>query len=131
MESDRIDLALPSAKRGTLRIWGEWFGRPYDNFHRAIRRQAFDEGLRFSFNGNEVLTIWEPRDVVVGEARFEVGDASRVRWEWYLYGCPKAAANLRYLDYVRGEDFVTLVSNAEWRVTPERLSISGPAVELV
>ena len=31
--ADRISAALPNIKAGSLRIWGEWFGKPYDNFH--------------------------------------------------------------------------------------------------
>ena len=57
MNWDWIDAALPSAKRGTLRVWGDWFGRPYDNIHMPISYSAFDEGLRFVFNEDEVVDV--------------------------------------------------------------------------
>ena len=126
-----IDAALPSAKRGTLRIWGEWFGRPHDNFHSAVSCHAFDDGLRFAFNEDEVLTIWKPQHVVLNEAKFEIAEAVRVRWEWHWYGSPKTVSNLKYLDYMRSGDLVQLNSNADWLVTPKMVTITGPAAELV
>jgi hypothetical protein len=131
MSWDWIDAALPSAKRGTLRIWGQWFGRPYDNLHIPIAYTAFDEGLRFVFNEDEVLTIWKPQFLVLNEAKFEISKAVRVRWEWYWYGGPKTASNLKYLDYAQSVDRAELSSNADYLVSPQMVNISGPAVELV
>jgi hypothetical protein len=31
--SELIARLLPHVKAGTLRFFGEWFGRPYDNMH--------------------------------------------------------------------------------------------------
>jgi hypothetical protein len=131
MSWDWIGAALPSAKRGTLRIWGEWFGRPYDNSHVPVGYQAFDEGLRFTFNEDEALTIWAPQRIVLNEAKFEISQAARVKWEWYWYGGPKTPSNLKYLDYVHAAGRVELTSNADYLVSPQVITMSGPAVELV
>jgi hypothetical protein len=37
---DAILGALPNVKSGTLRIWGDWFGRPHDNIHRITGATA-------------------------------------------------------------------------------------------
>lgn len=131
MNWDWIDAALPSTKRGTLRIWGDWFGRPYDNVHTPISYSAFDEGLRFVFDQGEILTIWQPQLVVLNALKFEISDAMRVRWEWYSYGSPKTAPNLKYLNYVRSADRAELTSNADYKVRNQRMVITSPAVELL
>jgi hypothetical protein len=33
--AERINAALP-VKSGALRVWGDWFGRPYDNMHVIV-----------------------------------------------------------------------------------------------
>lgn len=131
MSWDWIDTALPSAKQGTLRMWGQWFGRPYDNFHWAVGCHAFDEGLRFTFSEGEVLTIWQPLHVVLTEAKFEVSEAARVRWEWHWYGAPKVASNLKYLDYMRSGDRAELSSNEDLPISSTMVAIAGPAAELL
>lgn len=130
MNWDWIDAALPTTKRGTLRIWGQWFGRPYDNIHIPISYSAFDEGLRFVFNDDEVLTIWKPELVVLTALKFEISNAARVRWEWCWYGSPKTASNLKYLDYSRSADRAEVTSNAH-QADRSWVAITSPAVELV
>jgi hypothetical protein len=131
MNWDWIDAALPTAKQGTLRIWGEWFGRPYDNVHVPISYSTFDEGLRFVFNEDEMLTIWKPELVVMTALKFEVSNAARVRWEWYWYGSPKTASNLKYLDYSRSGERADLTSNAHQADRSQWVTIKSPAVELI
>jgi hypothetical protein len=52
-----ITAILPHVKLGTLRFWGEWFGRPFDNGHWLVGCHATDECLRLQFNENEVLAV--------------------------------------------------------------------------
>lgn len=69
--------------------------------------------------------------VVLDEAKFEISKAARVRWEWYWYGGPKTPSNLIYLDYAHAAGRLELTSNADYLVSPQVVSVSGPAVEVV
>jgi hypothetical protein len=42
---------------GSLRFWGEWFGRPFDNYHRRVACEVTDECLQFRFKEAEVLAV--------------------------------------------------------------------------
>jgi len=49
--ADRIKQTLPKVPSVTLRFWGEWFGRPYDNCHtlaRVFPPSRDREGSRYS-----------------------------------------------------------------------------------
>ena len=50
-----IEQRLPDIEPATLRFWGQWFGRPYDNQHRLITREAQSDQLRLRFSEGEVL----------------------------------------------------------------------------
>lgn len=126
----RIRAHLPNMTSGTLRIWGQWFGRPHDNIHTIVNCSADDDVLCVTFDAGESLTIWSPRQALIGTDSFRVETATRVRWEWFYYGRPQTPENLHYLDY-RG-DGVTLTAstNVTWAPTPIT-SVRGPAAELV
>ena len=125
-----ISVQIPLIKSGTLRIWGEWFGRPFDNIHRIVAANADGDRLILEFNEGETLTIFEPDGVTCTENNFFVHVATRVRWEWFLYGEDHSPENLRFLDYFLGPEGCTLRTN--WRFNkPPNQTPTGPAVELV
>nr|WP_294564259.1 hypothetical protein [uncultured Rhodopila sp.] len=95
---------LPRVKRGALRIWGEWFGRPYDNIHTIIAAVARGDTLILSFDQGETLTIENPGKAAFDQNTFQIGVASRVRWEWFYYGRERLPENLQYLDYMLGPE---------------------------
>jgi hypothetical protein len=64
-----IEQRLPDIEPGTLRFWGEWFGRPYDNQHRLIGCDAESDLLHLRFNEGEVLSIDSPLDLHFGPSR--------------------------------------------------------------
>ena len=48
--------AASTWKAGSLRFWGEWFGKPHDNWHKIVRRSAngntrLERGARPSGSG--------------------------------------------------------------------------------
>lgn len=114
-------IALEEKNRtGTLRFFGCWFGRPYDNFHTAIAA-SFDTGtLNIKFNEDEVLSIVEPKDIKIRSHNQRSGPllsikrASLVTWNWYLYGRKKSTKNLVTLEYgyKNGEIFSTSTSSS-------------------
>lgn len=96
----KITKAIPTAKRGTLRIWGEWFGRPHDNYHRLVACEATGDFLRLRFDESEILSIRKPFGVEISATTFHVASAEAIRWTWFYYGRTKMPENLRYREYV-------------------------------
>ena len=89
--AESIRQMVPKAKRGTLPFWGEWFGRPYDNFQTLSKCDVEGECLRLIFDQGENLVICSPQGASIDEATFRIQNAARVRWEWFYYGRPRVA----------------------------------------
>ncbi len=71
---------------GSICFYGDWFGKPGDNFHK-IKEYSFDgEILVIIFNSGERLIVLEPSVVNNSETEFSIGNAKRVKWSWYPYG---------------------------------------------
>ena len=96
-----ITKKLPNVKSGSLRFWGNWFGKPYDNWHVVVSCDATDDCLQIHFNEGEVLAVWNPVGVQIDETQFRIGSATAVRWAWYSYGQARTPANLRHIDYAK------------------------------
>jgi hypothetical protein len=117
--ANRLSKQLPRVKSGTLRIWGEWFGRPYDNVHTITTAVAQGDTLIISFDQGETLTIESPDKAAFDQNRFQIGIASRVRWEWFYYGRDRLPENRQYLDYAlaarraSSRTFVTVANQPE------------------
>ena len=58
--ADQIRQGLPTLKRGTLRFWGQWFGRPYDNIHTITGASSDRDALVVNFDNGETLLILRP-----------------------------------------------------------------------
>jgi hypothetical protein len=80
---------LSRLKSGTLRFWGVWFGRPYDNWHKVTGCEAKQDALRLHFDEGETLDLWAPQRCTANHQMFRIADAERVRLEWFYYGRPK------------------------------------------
>ena len=126
-----INSALPSLKSGSLRFWGNWFGRPYDNWHRLLRCEANSETVILSFNEGEVLVITNPFEVVIDIDRFSIREASSVRWEWFCYGLPKTIENRRFQEYVCDGKSTAFNTNSDADSRDPNLSASANAVEFL
>ena len=119
---------VPNLKSGSLCFWGSWFGLPYDNVHQIVACTAERDALSITFNEDETLTIWSPYELIADEETFRIGQADRVRWEWFSYGEPKTQANLFYIDHVKKGDRISVQTNDPYPV-PETDGES-PAVEM-
>jgi len=136
--SERINGALSNV-RGTLRIWGVWFGKSYDNIHTLIQCSLEGEQLRLYFDGGEVLSISAPRGLALSSSPFRIGDAhstfridnaDKVRWEWYYYGRPRVPANRYFQEFVRHADIIAATTNVDWYAAKLEPDSSSAAVEL-
>jgi hypothetical protein len=108
-----ITSILPHVKRGTLRFWGEWFGRPFDNYHWLVACDATDDCLRLRFNEDEILAVWNPADVKITDTTFRIGSATALRWTWYYYGRSKTPENLCSKDYAQQDGRIAYRTNSD------------------
>lgn len=88
-----------SVKSGSLRFYGDWFGRPMDNYHTVININYEKRMLEFMFDNNEILQIYNPRDIETDKGIFTIRRAERIIWKWYTYGKSCDEDNLRYIKY--------------------------------
>jgi hypothetical protein len=58
--ASRIQQALPDLAHGTLRFFGDWFGKPWDNDHQVVHAGSTVDTLVLRFDGDETLTAWNP-----------------------------------------------------------------------
>lgn len=135
---------------GTLRFWGQWFGKAYDNWHRVVSCEADGDLLQIHFNENETLSVWAPRNAAFEERPhprepgewspsgrklkdrvFSIRDADRVRWEWFYYGRPPAPENLHFIEFVRTPDGIAADNGPEEVKRNLRPDPRQPAVELI
>ena len=129
--ANRIREGLPKVKRGSLRFWGVCFGRPHDNWHTLTGCKAEGDCLSLAFDGGESLVVWSPGGLSLDDSIFQIKTATRVRWEWFYYGRPQLAENLRFMDFERSGRVVTANTNTEFSDQPLKPKVSNPAVELL
>lgn len=90
-------------KGGSLRFFGEWFGRPYDNFYCPVSAELIDSVLTIRFNGGEKCTVFDPLNIVNEPNDFHIELASKIVWEWYYYGREQTPKNLCRIVYDRAD----------------------------
>ena len=115
--------ALPVPPRGSVRFWGDPFGRPGDNDHRVVSCRAQGDVLHLGFDEDERATVWAPTGLTIAGRGFRIRDADGVRWEWYHYGRPKTPENLRFYEYAATPRGVIVTTNAPWAREEERRTI--------
>lgn len=128
--AERINNLLPRIKKGTLRFFGQWFGRPYDNVHTIESAGAKDNFLILIFNEKETLFVWNPSSFKINEDEFQIKFASRVFWQWYSYGNSQTPENLYYQDFVVEGDEIKAKTNVDWYKPNLQPKLSEPAVKI-
>lgn len=86
-------------KGGSLRFWGDWFGRPYDNFHRPVSAELDGGVLTICFDNGEQCAVFSPSGIVNELDIFRVERAEKIVWEWYYYGREHIPENLCKREY--------------------------------
>lgn len=89
---------------GSLCIWGEWFGRPFDNFHVVETVCWEKDEIKIYFQGGESLYIQNPTKIINEEKQLVIGDAASVQWEWYYYGKEQVYENMYVRQYIKNAD---------------------------
>jgi hypothetical protein len=128
---DEIQKALPKISPGTLRFWGVWFGRPYDNAHRIVGSEHDRGVLRLRINEDERLTVCFTAGLTLDSSVFQINDAKRVLWEWFSYVRPKTQENLYFYDFVKTPETVVASSNVDWFTPNMKTDSTLPAAEIL
>jgi hypothetical protein len=128
---EQIRERLPDVKSGTLRFWGVWFGKPYDNEHIIVDCSGREELLTLRFNEAEILSVWRPQGLRLSEQEFQIVDATRVRWEWFLYGAPRIPSNFHHIELVKSASTVSVNTDQPLYGYERTQDSSLPAVELL
>lgn len=115
-------------KGGTLRFFGDWFGRPYDNFHIPVSAELSENALMICFNNNEKCVVYEPLGITNEPDDFHVERASKVVWEWYYYG--KEQTTLCRLEYTFVGGAVSVIYNGVRRADKGSVDANSYALEL-
>lgn len=83
MDSDSLKI---KKQGGSLCFYGDWFGRPGDNFHRIKHYFYQDDVLEIVFDEWERLMVFEPLGITNTEKEFSISQSRMVKWSWYPYG---------------------------------------------
>ena len=125
-----IKRALPRL-HGSLQFFGEWSGRPGDNNHSMVAAEADENRLRLTFDDDETLSVWDPKELELGSDQvFVIRSATRVRWEWFAYGEPKTPDNRHYIEYRPGDDAIHRRADRPASVGPATANPHQPAVTI-
>lgn len=129
--ANEVRALIPEPDGLSLKIWGNWFGKPYDNNHKIIACKEDADIIRIQFDMAEVLTVWSPRGRKIDKSTFFIRGAARVRWEWFYYGRPQTPENRYFEDFKRANGIVTAETNVDWADLKLKPDLSQVAIELL
>ena len=115
---------------GSLRVFGDWFGRPWDHWHIATAYVASGDCIKLTFNGGETLEVWGAQGLAKEADRFTIQRAERVRWEWYAHGRPRLSENRFFEEHVVKGSAVEATTNANGYRPEFRPTVLEPAVTI-
>ena len=118
---------------GTIRIWGKWFGKPYDNFH-IIKEIKFYENknqLEIIFDEKETLTIIKPSKIIIEDKELKIHSADQIRFEWYLYGEKQTEENLKFETFINNGVSIKYDSNFLLKKMNTKTDITEPALRII
>lgn len=119
-------------KGGSLRVFGDWFGRPYDNIHGVRSAVAERNELVVGFDGNETLRVASPDDWAFSEHSFRIQRARRVVWTWFYYGREQTPENLFTEEHwIDDHGEIHAFSDANWYEPTFAPTKGNAAVELL
>lgn len=113
---------------GSLCVFGDWFGRPMDNWHQLVSCDEKERYVRLTFNEGETLEVWEPSGLRVEGKSFIIQRALRVRWEWFYYGRPKLPENRFFVEHVVADSGIEASTDVQWAPLRFQPSRAEPAV---
>jgi len=112
-EMTKIINNLEEKPGGTLRLYGEWFGRPYDNYHKISKCIFEDEILNIIFDTGETIKIWNPNHITFNNNELIINDSTCVELYRYYYGKPQTKENLIIDRYTIGESINSSIKSVQ------------------
>lgn len=113
-------------KGGSLCFYGDWFGRPYDNYHKIIKTNYDGEILEINFDQWERLLIYEPEDIISTKQELIIAKAQKVKWLYIPYGT--SAVKYKTITYTLEEGILS--KETEYGITHPAIKSPFAAVRL-
>lgn len=107
---------VETLKSGPLLLWGQGFGRPGENDRHLFACNAINNSLRFVFEDDCELLVWNPAHIKIDDKEFCIVSASALRYTWYYASRPHTAAKLYYKDFATQDGGV--LSRTNWDQIP-------------
>ena len=109
-------------KGGSLCFYGDWFGRPHDNFHQIIHTSYDGEILEIIFDQQEHLLVYQPEGITSTARELEITKAQKVKWLYIPYGSKTTEYNT--ITYTYNAESKTVIK--ETKFGTEQLRIKEP-----
>ena len=109
-------------KGGSLCFYGDWFGRPYDNFHQIIHTSYDGEILEIIFDQQQHLLVYQPEGITSTARKLEITKAQKVKWLYIPYGSKTTEYNT--ITYTYNAESKTVIK--ETKFGTEQLRIKEP-----
>lgn len=103
-------------KCGSMCFYGEWFGRPYDNYHQIIKTFYENDWLEIYFLEGESLLIQKPLGIINHEKHFKVNDAKTVIWKYY--GDKRNVEKIYMYKKVDNSKYLKIINDKEIKFVP-------------
>lgn len=114
---------------GSLRFYGEWFGRPYDNYHKILECMFKDGILDITFDTGETVRIWNPNNIIFDDNELTIKNATCVEFLRYYNGKPQTKESLIIDRYANDELIHPSIKSG--KVYHKMIKQDYPAVELL
>ena len=115
---------------GSFRIFGDWFGKPYDNHHQIVSANFEEQSnkLTLHFKEGEKLEIYNPRNIFEASTFLKIVQADRIKLTWFYYGKTKTTENQYFLDYKLTGKKIMTETNVDWYKPIFDVSLGDPAL---
>lgn len=117
-------------KGGTFRIFGDWFGKPYDNYHE-IESAEFNTQLKrltLNFKEGEILEVYNPKHIFEASTFLKIINADRIKLTWFYFGKTQTIENQYFLDYILTDKKFRTETNVDWYKPIFDVSLGDPAL---
>ena len=124
----RLNISIPNknvnilTKGGSLCFYGDWFGRPCDNFHQIIHTSYDGEILEIIFDQQQHLLVYQPEGITSTVRELEITKAQKVKWLYIPYGSKTTEYNT--ITYTYNAESKTVIK--ETKFGTEQLRIKEP-----
>src|SRR5699024_5377090 len=114
---------------GTMRFYGDWFGRPYDNYHKIVTCKFFDGILYITFNTGQQLKIYNPDEIEMNEKELIIHQSECVEFFRHPIESTRTEGNWIVDRYGTGK--MTGNSMNDGKVYQKQIDENYPAFELL